>query len=113
MTQSPTDIPASWRDRLDKLFGTKDWQSRFYKERKLVDIFSGDLTVVEKNVTLRGLGAYYGERLQTVFPVVAPNPRVLRSDENRPLFQLFFAAANPGRGGQIALKIAKHILDKM
>lgn len=113
MTKSPNDIPQGWRDRLEKLFGTKDWETRFYKERRLENIFSGDMTVIEKNLTLQGLGAYYSERLQTVFPIVAPNPRVLRSDQNRPLFQLFFAAAHPGKGGQIALKIAKHILDKM
>lgn len=113
MTRSPKDIPKAWRARLDTLFGTKDWEQRFYKERVLLDIFSGDTTVVEKNLTLKGLGAYYRERLQNVFPIVAPNPRVLRTEGNRPLFQLFFAASNPGKGGQIALRIAKHILDNM
>jgi three-Cys-motif partner protein len=112
MTKSPNDIPPAWRARLDKLFGTPDWEQRFYKERTLVDIFDGDRRVVQKKaITLESLGAFYGQRLQTVFPVVAPNPRVLSSEDNRPLFQLFFAAANPGKGGAIALKIAKHILD--
>lgn len=113
MTKSPSEIPPRWRDRLDKLFGSKEWESRFYRERTLINIFDGDMTVIEKNLTMQGLGAYYGERLRTVFPVVAPNPRVLHSDGNRPLFQLFFAAANPGRGGEIALKIAAHILNKI
>lgn len=113
MTRSPYDIPTGWRNRLDMLFGTKDWKGRFYKERTRVDIFNGDMTVIEKKLTLQGLGAYYGERLRTIFPVVAPNPRVLHSDGNRPLFQLFFAAANKGRGGEIALKIAEHILSKI
>lgn len=110
MTKSPADIPPGWRTRLNMLFGSEDWESRFYKERTQVDIFTGDMTIVEKNLTLQGLGAYYGERLRSVFPVVAPNPRVLRSSGNRPLFQLFFAAANAGGGGQIALRIAEHIL---
>jgi three-Cys-motif partner protein len=113
MTKSPSDIPEGWRNRLEKLFGTKDWEKKFYKERTLVDIFHGDQTVIEKNLTLHGLGAYYNERLQSVFPKVAPNPRVLRGAGNVPLFLLCFAAANPGRGGDIALKIAKHILDKI
>lgn len=113
MTKSPTDIPTGWRNRLDMLFGAKDWESRFYKERTRISIFEGDMTVIEKNLTLKGLGAYYGERLRTVFPVVAPNPSVLHSERNRPLFQLFFAAAHPGRGGQIALKIAAHILSRI
>jgi three-Cys-motif partner protein len=113
MTKSAGDIPSGWRDRLNKLFGTKDWESRFYKERTHEGMFSGDITVIEKSLTLKGLGAFYGERLSKVFPVVAPNPRVLRSNANRPLFQLFFAAANPRRGGEIALQIARHILSKI
>jgi three-Cys-motif partner protein len=114
MTKSLTGMLTGWRSRLDKLFGTKDWQSRFYKERTNVDIFTGDMTVVEKQLTLEGLGAYYGERLRSLFPVVAPNPRVLRSDANRPLFQLFFATgADPRKGGAIALRIAAHILSKI
>ena len=37
------------------LFGTKNWESRFYKEHTLVDIFNGDRIVVEKNLTLKGV----------------------------------------------------------
>ena len=113
MTRYPANIPDAWRARLNALFGTGEWEQRFYKERVLTDFFSGDVTVVEKNLTFRGLAAYYEERLRSVFPVVAPNSRVLRTDGGQPLFQLFFAAANPGKGGAIALKIAKHILDHM
>ena len=113
MTKSPSDVPQGWRDRLDKLFGTQDWKKQFYKERTLIDIFDGDMTVIEKNLTLLGMGAFYGERLKSVFPTVAPNPRVLHSDAGRPLFQLFFAAGNSGKGGEIALRIATHILDKI
>ncbi len=54
---------------------------------------------------------FYKNRLETVFPKVAPNPRILKDSSGRPLFQLFFAAANGGRGGDIAIKIAKHILN--
>lgn len=113
MTKSPNDIPQGWRDRLTKLFGTDQWESRFYKERTLIDIFNGDMTIIEKDLTMQGMGAFYGERLKTVFPTVASNPRVLRSDEGRPLFQLFFAAGNSGEGGKIALRIATHILDNI
>jgi len=113
MTQSPERILRGWRARLDTLFGTPDWQSRFYKQRNDPKMFEGDIPVMEKDLTFHGLGTFYGERLRSVFPVVAPNPRILRTTDNRPLFQLFFAAANKGKGGQIALKIAKHILDKI
>jgi len=113
MTKSPTDIPPAWRSRLDTLFGTKDWELRFYKERTDVDIFGGDRTIIEKDLTIKGLGAFYADQLRKVFPAVAPNPCILRSESNQPLFQLFFAAANPGNGGRIAIKIAEHILRKI
>jgi three-Cys-motif partner protein len=114
MTRDPKDIPAAWRTRLEKLFGSKEWENRFYKPRTITDIFNGDFTVVEKALTLEGLGAFYQDRLKSTFPVVAPNPRMLRTSANHPLFQLFFAAgAKPDKGGDIALKIAKHILDKI
>jgi hypothetical protein len=45
--------------------------------------------------------------------MIAPNPRILRNTRNAPLFQLFFAASNPGNGGKIAVKIARHILEKI
>lgn len=113
MTKSPDDIPQAWRTRLNKLFGTAEWEDRFYREHQLLEFFDGDTTVRQKALTLEGLGAYYGERLRTVFPAVAPKPLVLASERNRALFQLFFAAANPGKGGEIALRIASHILEKI
>ena len=113
MMKSPDEIPPGWRSSLDRMFGTKDWETQFYKQKTRINIFNDDETVIEKSLTLRGLGSYYNGRLKTVFPVVAPNPRVLYSDKNRPLFQLFFAAGNAGKGGQIALDIASHILEHM
>ena len=105
MTRYPADIPDSWRTRLTTLFGTEDWEPKFYKQRRLIDIFSDeDRTIVEKNLTLSGLAAFYEERLKSAFPKVAPNSRVLKTDSGQPLFQLFFAAANPGRGGDLAIK---------
>ena len=112
MTHYPKDIPDAWRARLDALFGTNEWEQRFYRQRRQTDIFLGDVTVVEKQLTLSGLAAFYEERLRSVFPVVAPNSRVLKTDAGQSLFQLFFAAGNT-RGGPVALRIATHILDHM
>ena len=113
LTRYPQDIPAGWRDRLNKMFGSEDWQDRFYKTKTSANIFSGPEEVVEKALTLQGLGAYYRERLDRVFAKVAPNPRMLLNSRNSPLFQLHFAAGNPGRGGEIALRIAEHILNNI
>ena len=113
LTRRPDDMLPGWSDSLTRLFGTDEWLSRFYRERQVDNIFTGSETVVEKQLTFKGLGAFYLERLRAIFPVVADNPRVLRNTRNQPLFQLFFAAANPGRGGQIALQIATHILNRI
>jgi three-Cys-motif partner protein len=111
--KSPEDISAAWRRKLAAFFGTEEWESRFYKKAIHMDIFHGDRTLIEKQLTLPELGAYYDERLRTVFPIVAENPRILLSNENSPLFQLSFAAGNKGRGGQLALEIASYILDNI
>jgi three-Cys-motif partner protein len=113
LTRNPKDLQPGWRERLNRVFGSEEWYNRFYVERRIEQFFGEPETVVEKNLTLAGLAAYYKERLQSVFPMVAPNPRILRNTRNAPLFQLFFAASNPGNGGKIAVKIARHILEKI
>jgi three-Cys-motif partner protein len=114
LTRSPSKILPAWRQRLTRMLGSPEWLNRFYPEKKLPTMFSSqDDVVVEKALTFEGLGSYYLDRLRSTFPMVAPNPRVLRNTRNAPLFQLFFAAANPARGGEIAVKIAKHILDRI
>ncbi len=113
LTRDPQDIPPGWQDRLNKMFGSEDWQRRFYRTKTTANIFSGPEEVVEKALTLQGLGSYYRERLAKVFSRVAPNPRMLLNSRNSPLFQLHFAAANPDRGGEIALRIAEHILNNI
>ena len=63
-----------------------------------------------KQATFESIGQFYHSRLKTIFPAVAPNPKNLVNSSNNPIFQLHFAAGNE-RGGKIAMKIAKHILD--
>jgi three-Cys-motif partner protein len=113
LTRNPKDLQPGWRERLNRVFGSEEWYNRFYVERRIEQFFGEPETVVEKNLTLAGLAAYYKERLESVFPMIAPNPRILRNTRNAPLFQLFFAASNPGNGGKIAVKIARHILEKI
>jgi three-Cys-motif partner protein len=113
LTRRPEDIQPGWGNRLTKLFGTDEWSVRFYRKQEVENIFEGSEMLVEKDLSFERLGEFYMERLRTIFPIVAKNPRVLRNTRNQPLFQLFFAAANPGRGGKIALRIATHILDKI
>jgi len=50
-------------------------------------------------------------RFETIFPMVAGNPKMLFNRKNNPLYLLIFASGNP-RGSQLAVKIASNILDK-
>lgn len=113
MPRFPADMQPQWSEKLDRLFGTHEWFDRFYHTPKKIKGFFVELDIephVEKrDLRLAELRAFYKERLQTIFPSVAPADCVLRGSTKNPLFQLFFAAGNE-RGGPIALKIANHLI---
>lgn len=103
-------VSASWKDRLNSLFGTHDWYERFYRTEINNTIFGPEeQTVPEKTEVI---GAYFLERLRTCFAGVAANPAVLRNSKNSQLYLLCFAVGNPA-GAAPALKIASSILKKM
>jgi hypothetical protein len=77
----------------------------------LEDIFGQKLEVVQKACDFESIGDFFSERLRAIFASVAPKPRLF-SGSRGPLFQLFFAAGNP-KGAPIAVKIAKHLLERI
>ena len=93
----------------DAIFGTPDWFQQFYRVEKAEDIFGQPLEAVVKRCDFKSIGAFYGARLKSVFAGVAAKSIVWRNSRDAPLFQFFFAAANP-RGAQRALGIAEDIL---
>ena len=105
-------IPDGWRDRLDRVFGTTDWYDAFYRPSRIRGFFETEPRVV-KTGSLNAIAEYYLDRLRTIFPAVAKNPRVLANSRNVPLFLLCFAAGNPStKAKAAALRIAQHILGK-
>ncbi len=105
-------IPDGWRDRLDRVFGTTDWYDKFYRPARIRGFFDTEPRMV-KTGSFNAIAEYYQERLQTIFPAVAMNPRVLANSRNVPLFLLCFAAGNPSiKAKEAALRIAQHILGK-
>lgn len=102
-------IEESWQNRLDLLFGTSDWRSRFYGIQTTRDLF-GDHETVERTATVEKIREFINERLGGCFAKVA-NGLVLRNSKSSPLYLLCFAAANE-RGAPTALKIAQNILDE-
>ena len=106
----PTDgnIPDSWKTRLNLVFGTSEWEERFYSTEVVDDLFSS--TEIRSKAPLDAIGLFFVERLKTIFAGVADNPQRLPS-EGRLLYLLCFAAGNP-KGAPIALRIARHLFDK-
>lgn len=102
------NIDEAWQKRLDQLFGTTEWRSRFYQTRTTRDLF-GNREETERNATVENIQGFIQERLGTSFAKVA-NGLVLRNSKSSPLYSLCFAAANE-RGAATALKIAQSILD--
>lgn len=105
------DIPNAWRRRLDLLLGTSDWYDEFYKFETQPTLFGDEINRVIKAST-EVIGKYFNRRLESIFAGVAPQPKVLRNSTNNPLYLLCFAASNPA-GKEIALRIARHILENM
>jgi three-Cys-motif partner protein len=103
------EVPESWRKRLNLLLGNETWYDEFYRVERERTLF-GEADQVVK-ATTETIGRYFNERLKSVFPAVAGEPRVLRNSANCPLYLLCFAAGNEN-GAPIALRIANHLLTK-
>jgi three-Cys-motif partner protein len=104
------DIPPSWRQRLDLMFGEPAWFDLFFPEEKPA-LFKADMAVRRKIADISLIGQYFNRRLETVFAGVAQNPYTLCNSHGAPLFLLCFAAGNPNAVGP-AIKIAQDILKR-
>ncbi len=100
-------INEQHRDILNNLFGTTDWESRFYKTDSQTAFFENEGNNLIKKVNLDEIGRFFIKRLKTVFKEVATNPAKLYNSKNNPLFLFCFAAEN-----RVGVKIAKDILKK-
>jgi three-Cys-motif partner protein len=101
-------IDEVWRKRLDSLFGTNEWETRFYSTRTQQGLFGPTETVV-RDARVENIREFIHERLRTCFEAVAGG-LVLKNSKGSPLYSLCFAAANK-KGAPTALKIAQSILD--
>lgn len=106
-------IVESWKNKLNELFGDTDWESKFYKEDPQYSLFDYGPKII-KEVNTEELAAYICDRLKSIFPYVADNPRLLYNVKNSPLFLFCFAVANPNpKAYGLAKKVAEdHILRK-
>jgi three-Cys-motif partner protein len=98
--------PEAWSRRLDKVFGTTEWESEFYKteDSSLIE----GIEITTKIANLEKIEDFFIGRLRTVFAAVA-EPMMLRNKIGAPLYLFCFAAGN-SRGAPTALKIAQHLI---
>jgi len=62
-----------WADRLTTLFGTDEWHQAFYRPSGQQSLFGGPPETV-KDADFESISKFWVQRLQTVFPQVAPKP---------------------------------------
>lgn len=115
MTPNDGDrVMPQWQRTLNRLLGTDEWEDALYRSTDLPqeDLFSGALPAVEERVNWKEVNQWVKKRLQQRFAYVE-EPLVLRNN-NRPLFSLFFAVANPNqKAWGLAKKASSHIVNKL
>jgi len=99
---------------LDRIFGRREHWHDFYSNspqpRLPLQFFKDESEQIRSSDSSQ-IAQRYRDRLESTFEKVAPSGREFKNAKNSPMFQLFFAASNP-KGARIAVKIAKHIIDK-
>jgi three-Cys-motif partner protein len=97
-----------WAQRLTRIFGTEVWKEAFYRAPTQGRLFGAE-TALEKDADFDAIGAFFVQRLETVFAQVVKKPLPLCNTKNVPIYLLCFAAGNP-TGAPTAVRIASHIL---
>lgn len=96
------------KEALDKLFGTRDWESAFYKKVVQEGLFEKTESTVRK-LTIKQMEEWVSNRLKTIFPhVSAP---VSLPATGAQLYSLYFCISNPAHKAiGLATKAANFIL---
>ncbi len=99
--------PEKWAQALTRAFGTEEWKTRFYADpsSSQMSMFEEENPEPKKIADFKSIEQFFVERLEELFPFVAPNPLYLYNSQNTPLYLLCFASHN-----ETARRIAQHIL---
>jgi three-Cys-motif partner protein len=107
----PTKLDQAKQDALDRVLGTRDWRTAWYKvQGRPQNLFESpeDATV---RADVDSIEKYVGDRLRTVFKGVVLPPMRLRHNGKAPMASLFFCVSNPNKKAtELATRIANHIL---
>ena len=106
-------IRPEWREKLNRLLGTDEWESSLYKEKPPLvnrDLFEGEETdpLIER-IDVEELSNWLIERFQSIFSFTA-NPVMLKN-KGKPLFLFIFSVSNPSTKAEaLAKRVVKHII---
>jgi len=106
-------IRPDWRDKLNRLLGTDEWESSLYKEKPAPvsrDLFEDEESdSLLERINVEELSNWLVERLQSIFSFTA-NPVMLKNN-GKPLFLFIFAVSNPSiKAKALANRVVKHII---
>ena len=109
MMKKKGEIDPTWKAKLNSIFGDNSWETEFYSADPQMNLF-GTQDVV-RNCNADSLKAYVETRLDSIFPAVSKNSRVLFNRRNTPLFLFCFAVSNKNpKAHGLAMKVANYIL---
>lgn len=100
------------RAMVSKCLGGTDWEDSFYSasDAGMQDLF-GDMPSRVRHVDIDHIERFVTRKLKDIFPHVERPARLL-GPTKAPLFNLFFAMANPSpKAKKVASPIARHLLD--
>lgn len=108
-------LQESWREALNRLLGTDDWQNALYKPKELPpmdDLFGPSEGAEEmERINVEELQRWVTGRLKDLFPYVA-EPFPLHSNGSM-LFLFYFAVSNKRRAAwSLAQKVVSDIISK-
>lgn len=90
-------IKPEWRDTLNRLLGTTEWEEALYRAKQqppIEDLFGADVEdELTERINVNELERWVTKRLKSIFEYVA-QPKLL-TNKGRPLFLFYFAVSNP------------------
>jgi len=104
--------PRAWSQRLTTVFGTRDWEAKFYSTTAFQSLLNPRQTLesVHKSADHRVITDFYVRRLEKEFEAVS-RPFPLHNSSGSLMFILFFAAGNE-HSARTGLKIANEVIGK-
>jgi three-Cys-motif partner protein len=102
--------PKAWAKRLTRIFGTEEWQKKFYSTSSWRSLIDEDKRVerVYKTADQEQITEFFVTQLKEEFAEVA-KPGFLHNSRGSLLFVLLFAAGND-KGANAGIKIANDLL---